>query len=254
MSGERPKFELSLPQILGSALAAVTAAVAASYLGVAGTVIGAAVVSVSSTVATAIYTHYLKRTGERVKQRTQAAKEGKEREDAEEPRARRRLPWVKVAAAASVVFGVSMGGILVYQALTHRTVHEQVTGKKPAQAQQARQEPRREQRHRDTGYSPPAYVTTRTPGHAPAPTPSATPTPDGTKEQPSTKPSVRPTPKPAPSGSESGAVHPSEAPSTPSRDGGRPPGAEEPQDPAAPSSPQGQEDEPAGQDRAQPLS
>lgn len=70
MSGEQPKFELSMPQIAGSALAAVTAAVAASYLGVAGTVIGAAVMSVASTVATAIYTHYLKRTGEKVKQHT----------------------------------------------------------------------------------------------------------------------------------------------------------------------------------------
>lgn len=70
MSDGQRRFELSVPQILGSALAAVTAAVAASYLGVAGTVIGAAVVSVASSVATAIYTHYLKRTGERVKHHT----------------------------------------------------------------------------------------------------------------------------------------------------------------------------------------
>ncbi|MEU7744629.1 hypothetical protein [Nonomuraea sp. NPDC049158] len=70
MSGEQRKFELSMPQIAGSALAAVTAAVAASYLGVGGTVIGAALMSVASTVATAVYTHYLKRTGEKVKQHT----------------------------------------------------------------------------------------------------------------------------------------------------------------------------------------
>ncbi|MFG1699156.1 hypothetical protein [Nonomuraea sp. NPDC049309] len=273
MSGERPKFELSLPQILGSALAAVTAAVAASYLGVAGTVIGAAVVSVSSTVGTAVYTHYLKRTGERVKQRTLAAREDPakedparedkedgedgERTDADERRARRRPPWVKAGAAAAVVFGVSMGSILIYQALTDQTVHEQITGKKPAQAQQARQELRHERRPRETGFAPPAYVSTRTPEHTPSPEPSATPTPDATK-QPSTKPSARPTPRPEPSrsesGSDSGAVHPSEAPSTPSRDGGPPLEAEEPQAPAAPSAPQGQEDEAAGQDRAQPPS
>ncbi|MEV0345596.1 hypothetical protein AB0H88_07515 [Nonomuraea sp. NPDC050680] len=70
MSGEQRKFELSMPQIAGSALAAVTAAVGASYLGVGGTVIGAALMSVASTVATAVYTHYLKRTGEKVKQHT----------------------------------------------------------------------------------------------------------------------------------------------------------------------------------------
>ncbi|MEU8395914.1 hypothetical protein AB0C28_12035 [Nonomuraea sp. NPDC048892] len=80
MSDGQRGFELSVPQILGSALAAVTAAVAASYLGVAGTVIGAAVVSVASTVATAIYTHYLKRTGERVKQHTLVPKGGRDPE------------------------------------------------------------------------------------------------------------------------------------------------------------------------------
>jgi hypothetical protein len=70
MGGEQRNFELSVPQIGGSALAAVTAAVAASYLGVAGTVIGAAVMSVGTTIGTAVYTHYLKRTGDKVKQRT----------------------------------------------------------------------------------------------------------------------------------------------------------------------------------------
>ncbi|GGP84105.1 hypothetical protein [Streptosporangium pseudovulgare] len=62
MGGEQ-RFDLSLPQIIGGALATMTAAVAASYLGVAGTVIGAAVMSVGSTVGGAVYTHYLKRTG-----------------------------------------------------------------------------------------------------------------------------------------------------------------------------------------------
>ncbi|MEU9834542.1 hypothetical protein AB0D67_23685 [Streptosporangium sp. NPDC048047] len=62
MGGEQ-RFDLSLPQIVGGALATMTAAVAASYLGVAGTVIGAAVMSVGSTVGGAVYTHYLKRTG-----------------------------------------------------------------------------------------------------------------------------------------------------------------------------------------------
>ncbi|MGW5485013.1 hypothetical protein ACWEU6_25500 [Streptosporangium sandarakinum] len=65
MGGEQ-RFDLSLPQIIGGALATMTAAVAASYLGVAGTVIGAAVMSVGSTVGGAVYTHYLKRTGSRL--------------------------------------------------------------------------------------------------------------------------------------------------------------------------------------------
>ncbi|WP_433240737.1 hypothetical protein ACQPYK_35010 [Streptosporangium sp. CA-135522] len=64
--GGRQRFELSMPQIVGGALATMTAAVAASYLGVAGTVIGAAVMSVGSTVGGAVYTHYLKRTGDQL--------------------------------------------------------------------------------------------------------------------------------------------------------------------------------------------
>lgn len=47
---------LSIPQLLGSAGAAVSAAVVASFLGVAGTLIGAAVGSIVSTVSAAVYT------------------------------------------------------------------------------------------------------------------------------------------------------------------------------------------------------
>jgi hypothetical protein len=57
----RPTAGLSLPQIMGSALAAVTTAVAASSLGVAGTLIGAAVGSIITTLATTIYANSLSR-------------------------------------------------------------------------------------------------------------------------------------------------------------------------------------------------
>lgn len=57
---EKPKREpflgLSPLQLIGGALAAITTAVATSYLGVAGTLIGAAVASVMSTVGAAVYT------------------------------------------------------------------------------------------------------------------------------------------------------------------------------------------------------
>ena len=52
---------LSLTQIAGGALAAVTAAVAASFLGVAGTLVGAALGSVVSSVAAALYSSSLRR-------------------------------------------------------------------------------------------------------------------------------------------------------------------------------------------------
>ncbi|QYC43660.1 hypothetical protein Nocox_30380 [Nonomuraea coxensis DSM 45129] len=204
MGGEQRNFELSVPQILGSALAAVTAAVAASFLGVAGTVIGAAVMSVASTVGTAVYTHYLKRTGERVRLRpAPPRREGREEAapgtgegegegrgegqgrggdtlvmpvvEAEQPR--RRLPWGRVALAAGLVFAVSMGGILVYQAAARQTVHEQVTGgttrHKPATGERrAPVEPTvRESVPRGPSATPEADLTP-----TPGPTPSATPT------------------------------------------------------------------------------
>ncbi|GAA4941398.1 cytoskeletal protein RodZ [Nonomuraea thailandensis] len=229
MSGEQRKFELSVPQILGSALAAVTAAVAASYLGVAGTVIGAAVVSVASTVATAVYTHYLKQTGERVKHRTPLVvrREGSQEEErpggdvtlvmpAVRPAPRWRLPWLKIGAAAAIVFGVSMGSILVYQAAAQQTVHEQVTGRTPAKAQQKQQEEERAPATRETvSEGPPAYTDAPvTPEDTPAPTP--TPTPSRT-----VTPTPEPTPTPAPTPSET--VEPSQE-GTPSA----PPTQEEP--------------------------
>ena len=58
----RHRLELSLPKIVAGALAAASAAVASSWLGVAGTVLGAVVVSVVATVGTALYSHSLERS------------------------------------------------------------------------------------------------------------------------------------------------------------------------------------------------
>ncbi|MET3804375.1 hypothetical protein ABIB25_001370 [Nakamurella sp. UYEF19] len=64
----RPRLELSLTQILGSAGAAVTAAFLGSRLGVAGTLIGAALASIISVVGGAIYTSSIKATRRRMAQ------------------------------------------------------------------------------------------------------------------------------------------------------------------------------------------
>jgi hypothetical protein len=62
-----PRFELSATQLFASALAAVTATAAASYFGVTGTVIGAGLASLVSAIGTAVYTHSLRRTRDRVR-------------------------------------------------------------------------------------------------------------------------------------------------------------------------------------------
>jgi hypothetical protein len=66
MSGRRG-LNLSAAQVIASVLATLSAAVAASFLGVAGTLVGAAVGSVVSTMGTEIYKHYLQRSEERLK-------------------------------------------------------------------------------------------------------------------------------------------------------------------------------------------
>ncbi|MEP7021561.1 MAG: hypothetical protein ABI808_12975 [Pseudonocardiales bacterium] len=61
------RLQLSATQLIASALAAVTATIAASYLGVSGTVIGAAIASVVTVTGNAVYGHSLHRTSERVR-------------------------------------------------------------------------------------------------------------------------------------------------------------------------------------------
>ena len=66
MSGPRG-LHLSGAQVIASVLATLTGAIAASYLGVAGTLIGAALGSIASTMGTEIYRHYLLRSQEGLK-------------------------------------------------------------------------------------------------------------------------------------------------------------------------------------------
>lgn len=65
--GKQPvKVQFSLPQLLGSALAAATAAYLGSTLGTAGTIVGAALASIVGAVAGTLYTAGLDRTTRRV--------------------------------------------------------------------------------------------------------------------------------------------------------------------------------------------
>lgn len=61
-----PKSSLSIAQVVGGALAAMTAAALGSRLSVAGTVVGAALASVVAAVGGALYTASLRRTSQHV--------------------------------------------------------------------------------------------------------------------------------------------------------------------------------------------
>lgn len=64
--GEGRRLDLSVPQVAGSAVAAVVAAKLASNLGVYGTIMGAGVVSVLGTCGGSLLQHVFHRTGRHV--------------------------------------------------------------------------------------------------------------------------------------------------------------------------------------------
>ncbi|WP_329277846.1 hypothetical protein [Streptomyces sp. NBC_01451] len=66
---KRKVLDLTVVQVVASALATVVGAVLASLLGVTGTIIGAAVVSASATTGAAVFSHAFRRTGEGIRSR-----------------------------------------------------------------------------------------------------------------------------------------------------------------------------------------
>ncbi|WP_017610522.1 hypothetical protein [Nocardiopsis xinjiangensis] len=65
--GNSKKIDLSLAQVAGAGGATLTAAAAASYLDVYGTVIGTAVMAILSTTASPLLSHWFSRSGEQAK-------------------------------------------------------------------------------------------------------------------------------------------------------------------------------------------
>lgn len=63
----RRRIDLSVAQVAASALATVVGALLASELGVYGTILGAAVVSVGATTGGAVFQHLFRRTGEQLR-------------------------------------------------------------------------------------------------------------------------------------------------------------------------------------------
>ncbi|MFC7827935.1 hypothetical protein [Streptomyces sp. NPDC057375] len=133
--GESRRIDLSVPQVAGSALAAVVAAKLASSFGVYGTIAGAGLISVVATCGGSVLQHFFKRTGEqiRVKRTVAAVRTGGRTASvpAAVPvpgsapaagdftegtvyRARTR-GWRRPLVAAALVFGVTMAGITVYE-------------------------------------------------------------------------------------------------------------------------------------------
>jgi hypothetical protein len=210
------RFELSLTQILGGALAAMTAAALGSRLSVAGTVVGAALASIVAAVAGAVYTASLRSTRDRVRtvwgraeQTDQPAvisiETGADGSPVRQhstpvaataapaaPPTRPRLQWKSVVAGALAAFGIAVGALTAVELASGQALSGG-TGTTITQV------------GRGTG------ATTPTPAPPSATsTPTASPSPSSSA---SDSPSPSGTPSPSPSGTPSGAPSASATPS-----------------------------------------
>ncbi|WP_329349187.1 hypothetical protein OG226_14555 [Streptomyces sp. NBC_01261] len=117
----KKRIDLSVPQVAGSAVAAVVAAKLASYFGVYGTILGAGVVSAIATSGGTVFQHFFSRTGAQFREATVTSEEGartpaRPGEFTEGTVYRARVSsWRRPLLAAALVFGVTMTGITVYE-------------------------------------------------------------------------------------------------------------------------------------------
>ncbi len=130
---------VSLVAIFAGALASISAAVVASFLGVAGTLIGAALVSVVSSLAGAIYSGLLSSTHNLVRRSVRPAP-GIQTERLEQPgrgwpgwlRWPLRRPatrWLVVGAAALLMFAIAIGGVTAIEAAIRRPLAAALGGR-----------------------------------------------------------------------------------------------------------------------------
>lgn len=126
---------INIPKTIAGALAAVCAAVVGSYLGVAGTLIGAAVASIVGSVGTEIYERSLNKGREKLQTlapafvKTPAAvgtppvaaateDESPSHTVAPKPQIR----WKRIALLAGAVFVLAMGSLTVFELVSNRSV------------------------------------------------------------------------------------------------------------------------------------
>ncbi len=246
----RRRLDLSLTQVVAGALAAVSAAWAASALGVAGTIIGAAVVSTTISVLSAVYQHGARRTAERLRTLRKAEMEARRHQAAAAPahdqpgatapepapvpapepvpldpdrtlvlpaldlEDERGYRWGRIALLSLGVFLLAMATVTVVELATGHTLACSAFGHDC------------EQRTSVTPGVParPAPSPTHSTSVSPSPTPSASPTPSSTASAtPSASDSASPTASPtgspfaSPSATDSlapAAPTPSSSPST----------------------------------------
>jgi hypothetical protein len=197
---EKTEKQGRIVQVLAAAMAAITAALLGSTLGVAGTVVGAGLASVITTVGGELYLRSLQRTRDAaLKAREVLTVPGRRRvldpadqetvrlkpsEDGEEQSGRKFKPrWAVIAGVSVVAFAVALVAITGFEGATGKSFGggTGTTIGKIIGGGQAQEQPREKQ---DT---PPTTSPSETRDDQPETTPSTTPT---TPATPTTPPST----------------------------------------------------------------
>ncbi|HET6291474.1 MAG TPA: hypothetical protein VFG15_32630 [Amycolatopsis sp.] len=222
---EKTEKQGRIVQVTAAAMAAITAAMLGSTLGVAGTVAGAGLASVITTLGGELYLRSLQRTKDAaLKARVVLTVPGRRRvldpaeqetvrlkpsDDEEKPAGRKFKPrWAVIAGVSAVAFAVALVAITGFEGATGKTfgggtgttIGKIIGG---GQAQERQDEP-------DT---PPATSPSETPGKQPKKTPSTTPNTSTTPTVPTTT-QASPTTTRAPSTTPSTSQAPPSAPAS----------------------------------------
>jgi hypothetical protein len=114
--------QLRVPKLLAGALAAVSGAVVASFFGIEGTLVGAALVSLLVVPAEALYTHSLA-SAHRAARRTLVRRAGEQAGTSQEAASQadpQPIRWQRVAVAAVAAFGIAVGAITGVEAVANQ--------------------------------------------------------------------------------------------------------------------------------------
>jgi hypothetical protein len=143
-TSKKRNFEFSVTQIVGGALAAMTAAALGSQLSAAGTIVGAALASVIAAVAGSLYTASLRRTRDKVKTVFWTGEPNEVQEptvmeiipdseghiagqrshlvapepDPNQKRQGPKLNWKRVLVVALVTFGIAAAALTTFEVVT----------------------------------------------------------------------------------------------------------------------------------------
>jgi len=133
---------INVPKVIAGTLAAVSAAVVGSFLGVAGTLIGAAVASLIGSVGTEIYERSLHRGAKKLQTFAPtfikapaavgtpavaaATEDDRPSHTVPEPARSRQIRWGRVAAIAGALFALAMGTLTAVEMITGESVSSAV--------------------------------------------------------------------------------------------------------------------------------